>query len=342
MHLSDFHFLLPKKLIAQNPLAERDQSNLLVLNRKTGKISDCKFRDILNFLLPGDGLVVNETKVFPARLHGKKEISDAIIEVFLLHELDDSLWEVLVKPARKAQTGDTIILGENITCEVIKTTASGGRVVRFHCKGDLQQIIESYGDVPLPPYIKRPINPEDLERYQTVYAREYGAVAAPTAGLHFTEDLLTEVRTKGVDVIPILLHVGMGTFRPVRVDDISQHKMDPEYYEVSKPSAQAINQVISRGGRIFAVGTTTTRVLETVANPDGSVLSETGWTEKFIFPPYDFKVVNGMITNFHLPGSTLLMMISAFSSLNQIQKAYRHAIRKQYRFYSYGDAMLIL
>ncbi|MCX6641085.1 MAG: tRNA preQ1(34) S-adenosylmethionine ribosyltransferase-isomerase QueA [bacterium] len=342
MRISDFKFHLSEKLIAQTPAPQRDQSNLLVLNRADGKMQDCKFFDILGFFQPGDALVINETKVFPARLHGQKDRSDANIEVFLLRELNKSLWEVLVKPARKVRAGNTIWFGDDVICEVIDTTESGGRVVRFACNGDFHQAVENHGDIPLPPYIKRPTLPEDKERYQTVYARSYGAVAAPTAGLHFTHELLAQIRARGVEIIPILLHVGLGTFRPVRVDDVSRHRMDAEYYEVNETSAAAINRVIANGGRIFAVGTTTTRALETAANFNGGVRAEKGWTEKFIYPPYHFKVVSGLITNFHLPGSTLLMMVSAFADLETIQKAYRHAIRRNYRFYSYGDAMLIL
>ncbi len=342
MRLSDFKFKLPEKLIAQTPIPERDQSKLLVLNREASQMYDNKFFDIINFLKPGDALVVNETKVFPARLQGQKDRTDASIEVFLLRELNGSLWEVLVKPARKVRKGNVIWFNDKVNCEVVDNTISGGRVVRFLCDGDFHEVVESVGDSPLPPYIKRQPDEQDKVRYQTVYAKVSGAVAAPTAGLHFTDSLLDQIRAHGVKIIPIVLHIGLGTFRPVHVEDLSRHQMDSEYYEISPSSAAAINEVIGRGGRIFAVGTTTTRALETSANYNGGVRAESGWTDIFIYPPYNFKVVNGLITNFHLPSSTLIMLTSAFASRDQIMKAYRHAIRKKYRFYSYGDAMLII
>ncbi len=342
MRLSDFQFNLPEKFIAQQPAPQRDQSRLLVLDRSNGNLQDCNFRDILHYFKPGDALVVNETKVFPARLYGQKEKTDAKIEVFLLRELNDSLWEVLVKPARKVRTGNTIWFNDHVVCEVVDNTVSGGRVVRFKCDGDFREIIHTVGNSPLPPYIKRPPTDLDKERYQTVYARVFGAVAAPTAGLHFTRELLEQLHAKGVEIIPILLHIGLGTFRPVSVEDLSRHQMDSEYYEISPESAASINRVIADGGRIFAVGTTTTRALETAANFTGGVRAEAGWTDIFIYPPYQFKVVDALITNFHLPGSTLIMLVSAFADRDSIMKAYKHAMRKKYRFYSYGDAMLIL
>lgn len=342
MRLSDFQFKLPENLIAQQPAPVRDQSKLMVLNRLDGQLYDRNFYDIVHFFKPGDALVINETKVFPARLYGQKEKTDARIEVFLLRELNDSLWEVLVKPARKVRTGNTIFFSDDMLCEVVDNTISGGRVVRFKCNGDFHEVVNSVGDPPLPPYIKRPPTELDKERYQTVYARVTGAVAAPTAGLHFTRALIDQVSLKGVEIIPILLHVGLGTFRPVCVEDLSRHHMDSEYYEINPSAAEAINRVIARGGRIFAVGTTTTRALETVANCTGSIRAASGWTDIFIYPPYQFKVVDALITNFHLPGSTLIMLVSAFADRDLIMKAYRHAIRKKYRFYSYGDAMLIL
>ncbi len=342
MRLSDYKFHLPSKLIAQFPLATRDQSNLLVVDRTSGHFHDAKFLDLPRFLHPGDGLVLNETKVFPARLRGHKDKTDAHIEVFLLRKLTDSLWEVLVKPARKVRTGNVICFKNEVLAEVVDNTTSGGRVVRFECQGNFSDVIENVGEPPLPPYIKRPMTPADRERYQTVYARVSGAVAAPTAGLHFTPDLLEQIRVQGVEIIPIVLHVGLGTFRPVIVEDLARHHMDSEYFEIPPDSAEAINRVVRSGGRIFAVGTTTTRALETVANFTGGVRSDCTWTNKFIYPPYNFKVVDSLITNFHLPFSTLLMMVSAFADYDLIMKAYRHAIRKKYRFYSYGDAMLIL
>lgn len=342
MRLSDFKFSLSESLIAQTPLPIRDQSRLLVMDRMNGKLHDLTFHEVVNFFKPGDALVINETKVFPARLYGQKDRTDAEIEVFLLRELNNSLWEVLVRPARKVRTGNTIWFTDDVVCEVVDNTISGGRVVRFICEGDFHEIVESVGSPPLPPYIKRQPNPVDRERYQTVYARVSGAVAAPTAGLHFTHELLNRLRAIGVEIIPIVLHVGLGTFRPVAVEDLSRHRMDSEYYEISETASNRINQTIAQGGRIVAVGTTTTRALETAANFNGGIRAESGWTDKFIFPPYKFKVVNTLITNFHLPGSTLLMLVSAFADRDSIMKAYRHAIRKKYRFYSYGDAMLII
>ncbi len=341
MRLSDFKYKLNDELIAQIPIPVRDQSNLLVLNRSNGRINDCVFRDIVQYFEPGDALIINETKVFPARLYGQKDKTDAKIEVFLLRELTDSLWEVLVRPARKVRTGNTIWFADEVCCEVVDNTTSGGRVVRFVCDGNFREMVERFGDSPLPPYIRRKPTALDKERYQTVYARISGAVAAPTAGLHFTEDLLNAIQARGVEIIPIVLHVGLGTFRPVCVEDLSRHHMDSEYYEVSPAAAEAINRTIARGGRIIAVGTTTVRALETVANFTGGVRAESGWTDKFIYPPYEFKVVDGMITNFHLPCSTLIMLVSAFADRDLILKSYRHAIRNRYRFYSYGDAMLI-
>jgi S-adenosylmethionine:tRNA ribosyltransferase-isomerase len=249
---------------------------------------------------------------------------------------------VLVKPARKVRTGNTIIIGDCVTSEVIDNTTSGGRVVRFHYDGDFSEIVEKFGQPPLPPYIRREPRPDDRERYQTIFARVSGAVAAPTAGMHFTPDLVAKGKAKGVHVVPIILHVGLGTFRPVQVEDLSRHRMDSEYYEVSQQSVDAINGAIENGKRIIAVGTSVTRTLETVANFNGGIKTARGWTDKFIYPPYHFKVVDRLITNFHLPGSTLLMLVSAFADQELIMKAYRHAVREKYRFYSYGDAMLIL
>ena len=340
--LSDFKYALPDKLIAQEPLAKRDLSRMLVVDRDSRTFRDEKFTDIVSYLESGDCLVVNETKVFPARLKGYKEKTEAEIEVFLLRRLTEELWEVLVKPARKVRTGNTIMIGDEITCEVIDNTTSGGRVVRFHYEGDFSQLVEKYGQPPLPPYIRREPRADDRERYQTIFAKISGAVAAPTAGMHFTEELVKKAARKGVDVVPIVLHVGLGTFRPVQVEDLSRHRMDSEYYEVNQHAVDRINGAIERGKRVIAVGTSVTRTLETVANFGGGVKQARGWTDKIIYPPYHFKVVDRLITNFHLPGSTLLMLVSAFADQELIMKAYRHAIKEKYRFYSYGDAMLII
>jgi len=340
--LSDFKFRLPEKFVAQMPARRRDTSRMLVINRATGELHDSKFSDIIKYLSPGDCLVVNITRVFPARLSGYKEKTEADIEVFLLRRLTDDLWEVLVKPARKVRTGNSIHIGDDMYCEVIDNTTSGGRVVRFHYEGDFNALVEKYGKPPLPPYIRREPRPEDTERYQTIYAQVTGAVAAPTAGLHFTRGLLDRIARKGVHVVPVVLHVGLGTFRPVQVEDLARHRMDSEYFEVGTEAAETINNAIAEGKRIISVGTSTTRTLETVANFNGGVKNASGWTDKFIYPPYQFKVVDHLLTNFHLPGSTLLMLVCAFADMDLIMKAYRHAIKARYRFYSYGDSMLVL
>jgi len=342
MRLSDFKYNLPERLIAQEPVSPRDSAKMLVIDRESGTLEDRTFSDFPEYIKKGDALVINITKVFPARLKGYKEKTDADIEVFLLRQLNESLWEVMVKPARKVRTGNTITVAENVTCEVIDNTTSGGRVVRFHYEGDFEKIIERYGLPPLPPYINREPLPEDRIRYQTVYAEVTGAVAAPTAGLHFTLEMIKKVEKKGVHVIPLVLHVGLGTFRPVTVEDLSRHRMDSEYYDVSEESTRRLNKVIENGGRVFAVGTTSTRTLETAATFNGGIKSCTGWTDKFIYPPYQFKVVDHLLTNFHLPCSTLLMLVCAFSDRDLVWKAYRHAIHNKYRFFSYGDSMLIL
>ncbi len=342
MKLSDFKYNLPEKLIAQYPAEKRDHSRLMVLHRDTQKIEDKIFADVVDYINPGDCLVINETKVFPARLMGTKDKTEAKVEVFLLRELENGLWEVLVKPARKVRVGNRLSIGDELVCDVIDNTVSGGRVVRFRYEGDFFEIVERLGQSPLPPYVKRDPEPIDKTRYQTVYARVRGAVAAPTAGLHFTEEILQKLRDKGVKIVPIVLHLGLGSFRPVMVEDLSRHKMDSEYYEISEEAAEAINQTIREGGKVVAVGTSVVRALETQVTSEGLVKPEKGWTDKFIFPPYEFKIVDRLITNFHLPGSTLLMLVCAFADRDFIFKAYRRAIKEKYRFYSYGDAMLIL
>jgi S-adenosylmethionine:tRNA ribosyltransferase-isomerase len=328
MKLSDFKFTVPEKLISQYPPKKRGQSRLMVLHRDTQQIEDRKFSDLSEYLKAGDCLVVNETKVFPARLTGIKDKTNAEVEVFLLRELEKDLWEVLVKPARKVRVGDN--------------TVSGGRVIRFHCKGNFSDIVQKIGKVPLPPYIKREPENVDKERYQSVFAKKEGAVAATTAALHFDKKMIKKLESRGVKVVPILLHVGLGTFRPVVVEDLTRHKMDSEYFEITEKSADAINRTINAGGRVVAVGTTVVRVLETVVTSDGHVKAEKGWTDKFIYPPFEVRVPGGLVTNFHMPNSTLIMLVCAFGGRDFILKSYRKAIRDRYRFFSYGDAMLIL
>lgn len=340
--LSNFKYHLAEKLIAQEPLERRDQSRMLVVDRESREFRDEQFTDIVKYVDSGDCLVVNSSRVFPARLYGYKEKTEAEIEVFLLRRLTEELWEVLVKPARKVRTGNTIMIGDEIACEVIDNTTSGGRVVRFHYEGDFSGLVEKYGRPPLPPYIKRDPSDMDRQRYQTIFAKTSGSVAAPTAGMHFTDELVKKIKKKGVEVVTTILHVGLGTFRPVQVEDLSRHRMDSEYYEIDDKAVKSINRAIERGNRIISVGTSVTRTLETVANFNGGVKPARGWTDKFIYPPYHFKVVDRLVTNFHLPGSTLLMLVSAFADQELIMKAYRHAIKEKYRFYSYGDAMIIL
>lgn len=342
MKLSDFKYNLPDKLIAQYPSKERDKCRLMILNRQDGNTIDGIFEDAANYMNRGDCLVVNETKVFPARLEGIKDKTDAKVEVFLLRELEQGLWEVLVKPARKVRVGNRLSIGNKLSCDVIDNTVSGGRVVRFNSIENFYQVVDDMGKSPLPPYIKREPEPMDKERYQTVYARIRGAVAAPTAGLHFTEDLLKKLQKKGVKIVKLVLHLGLGSFRPVVVEDLGRHKMDSEYYEISQETADAINETMRNKLNVFAVGTSVVRALETSVTSEGWAKPSRGWTDKFIYPPYDFKIVDRLITNFHLPSSTLLMLVSAFASRDMIFKAYRKAIREKYQFYSYGDAMLII
>ncbi|MDP2361770.1 MAG: tRNA preQ1(34) S-adenosylmethionine ribosyltransferase-isomerase QueA [bacterium] len=343
MRLSDFKYPLPEKLIAQEPLKERDKSRLLVLDRASGQVEHRLFKDIVEFFGEHDVLVVNDTRVVKARMTGYKEKTDAEIEVFLLRELNENMWEIMVKPARKVRMGNTITLQEGITCDIIDNTTSGGRVVRVNYDGDFHKIIDKYGTVPLPPYIKRTPDKKDEKNYQTLFANEerVGAVAAPTAGLHFTKRLLGRLERKGVAVVPITLHVSLGTFRPVNVEDLTRHRMDSEHYIVTRETARAVNDRIKLGGKVWAVGTTVARTLETVARFNGGINPDKGWTDKFIYPPYEFKVVDRLITNFHLPSSTLLMLVSAFATRDQIMASYKAAIKEKYRFFSYGDAMLI-
>ena len=339
----DFDYHLPEHLIAQTPLADRAASRLLVLDRQTGQKQDLHFDQIINFLNPGDALVVNETRVIPARLFGIKPETGGHLEVLLLNNTQGNQWECLIKPARRAKTGTQIVFGEDgrLTATVVSEGDHGGRIIEFSYEGVFLEILESLGQMPLPPYIKERL--EDADRYQTVYAKENGSAAAPTAGLHFTDDLLAAIKAKGVEIIPLVLHVGLGTFRPVSADSIEDHEMHAEYYQLSQTSADAIQAVQARGGKIFAVGTTSVRTLETIAAKfDGQVKADSGWTQIFISPGFEFKVVDHLITNFHLPCSTLVMLVSAFYNREAVLAAYEHAVEAEYRFVSFGDSMLIL
>lgn len=342
MKLSDFKFTVPEKLIAQYPAKKRGDSRLMVMHCDTQQIEDKAFPDILDYFEKGDCVVINETKVFPARLTGIKDKTNAEVEIFLLRELEKDMWEVLVKPARKVRVGNKLHVGGLFTCEVVDNTVSGGRVIRFHYKGNFSDIIEKIGKVPLPPYIKREPENIDKDRYQSVFAKKQGAVAATTAALHFDKKLVNKFQAKGVKIVPVLLHVGLGTFRPVVVEDLTRHKMDSEYYELTESASQEINKAIDGGKKVVAVGTTVVRVLETVVTSDGHVKPESGWTDKFIYPPYEIRVPDAILTNFHMPCSTLIMLVCAFGGRDFIMKAYRKAVRDKYRFFSYGDAMLIM
>jgi len=342
LKLSDFDYHLPEELIAQYPLQHRDESRLMVLNRETGSIEHRIFKEIIEYLHPGDCLVLNNTKVFPARLVGKKDKTGARVELLLLRNLENGIWEVMVKPARKVRLGNKLVFGDHFTCDVIDNTISGGRIVEFHFNGDFYEALEKVGQTPLPPYIKRPSEPIDREYYQTVYAQAPGAVAAPTAGLHFTNELLEKIKKKSIKIAFVTLHVGLGTFKPVQVEDITRHQMDSEYYELSEEAVRTINKTREAGKAIIAVGTTTVRVLETIVDRNGYLRPSRGWTDKFIYPGYKFRAIDQLITNFHLPKSTLLMLVSAFAGHEFIMKAYKIAVEQRYRFFSYGDAMLIM
>ena len=341
--LGDFNYMLPKKFIAQYPEPRRDYAKLMVIHRDTGKIEHRKFLNITDYMRKNDLLVLNNTKVFPARLFATKDRTEAKVEVFLLRELANDLWEVMVKPARKVRIGNKLVFTPKLMCDVIDNTVSGGRVVRFEYDGDnFHSVIDKIGTSPLPPYIDRDADSVDKKRYQTVYASERGAVAAPTAGLHFTDGLIQKVKDKGIKIETITLHIGLGTFRPVQVEDLNRHQMDSEYFEVSPKTSMAINQAKKRHRKIVAVGTSTVRALETIAISGFQVTPKRGWTDKFIYPPYEYKMVDKMITNFHTPKSTLFMMVSAFGERKLIKKAYLAAKRNNYRFLSYGDAMIII
>ncbi|MBO8136537.1 MAG: tRNA preQ1(34) S-adenosylmethionine ribosyltransferase-isomerase QueA [Desulfotomaculum sp.] len=341
---SDYDYYLPEELIAQEPLNRRDQSRLMVLHRNSGVLEHRHFNEIIKFLRPGDTLVINETKVLPARLYGKRKATGAKIEVLLLKQQTGTCWEALVKPGKRAKVGDTLTFTDGkqvlLEADIIDKTEAGGRVLEFKYTGNFLELLDRIGTMPLPPYIKKEL--QDRDRYQTVYARKEGSAAAPTAGLHFTEELLHQVQQKGITVARLLLHVGLGTFRPVKVEDIREHKMHQEYYEVTKETADIINAAKERGNKVVAVGTTSVRTLETAAGADGKVKPGSGWTDIFIYPGYKFKCVDALITNFHLPKSTLMMLVAAFAGKDKIMKAYEEAVKEKYRFFSFGDAMLII
>ncbi|HJL74431.1 MAG TPA: tRNA preQ1(34) S-adenosylmethionine ribosyltransferase-isomerase QueA [Candidatus Marinimicrobia bacterium] len=340
--LADFDYPLPEKYIAQYPAKRRDLSKLMVVDKETGVIEHKTFSNIVEYVRKNDLIIMNNTKVFPARLYASKDKTEAKVEVFLLRELENELWEVMVRPARKVRIGNKLMFAKNVFCDVIDNTISGGRVVRFEYDGDnFYDIIDRIGTSPLPPYIKRMANAKDKIRYQTVFADLRGAVAAPTAGLHFTKGLMKRLLDKGVKIEYTTLHIGLGTFRPVQVEDLNRHQMDSEYFEVSPKTALAINETKKKRRKVYAVGTSSVRALETVAVSGFQVSPKRGWTDKFIYPPYNYKMVDGIITNFHQPKSTLLMMIAAFSERDIIMKAYRKAKKHDYRFLSYGDAMFL-
>jgi S-adenosylmethionine:tRNA ribosyltransferase-isomerase len=349
MKLSHFNFELPEELLAEHPAEHRDEARLMVLNREKQTIEHKLFKDIIDYFDEGDVMILNNTKVFPARLYGNKEKTGARIEVFLLRELnqDQRLWDVLVDPARKIRIGNKLYFGEDETlvAEVIDNTTSRGRTLRFLYDGsytDFRRKLTDLGETPLPKYIKRDVEPEDEERYQTIFAKNEGAVAAPTAGLHFSKHLLKRLEIKGVDMAEVTLHVGLGTFNPVEVEDLSKHKMDSEEIIITEKAAEIVNRGIENKRRVCAVGTTSMRTIESSVSSSGRLNPYDGWTNKFIFPPYDFSIANCMITNFHTPKSTLLMMVSAFAGHDFMKKAYEEAVKEKYKFYSYGDAMLII
>ena len=340
MDVKAFDYDLPEELIAQDPLEDRSSSRLMVLDKKTGDIEHKIFRDVVDYLQPGDCLVLNNTKVIPARLFGVKEGTEAKIEILLLKRKENDIWETLVKPGKKCKPGVKISFGEGLlTGEVLEVVEDGNRLIQFHYDGIFEEILDQLGQMPLPPYITHQL--KDKNRYQTVYAKYDGSAAAPTAGLHFTPELLQQIRDMGIDIAEVTLHVGLGTFRPVKVDTIEEHHMHSEFYRIEQSEADKINRAKANGHRVIAVGTTSTRTLESAAEEDGTLREKSGWTDIFIYPGYKFKVMDGLITNFHLPESTLVMLVSAFAGRDHVLKAYEEAVKEKYRFFSFGDAMFI-
>lgn len=339
MKTDDFDFYLPEELIAQTPLDKRDSSKLLVLNKKTGDITHTHFSNIVDYLEEGDVLVLNDTKVMPARLYGTKEDTGAVIEVLMLKEKEKDTWEVLSKPAKRIKKGTIIKFSDKLKAECVGIGEEGIRILKFIYTGIFYEILDELGEMPLPPYIHEKL--KDKDRYQTVYAKNIGSAAAPTAGLHFTKELINKIKEKGVKIEYITLHVGLGTFRPVNVEDVTKHKMHSEFYQMSSDTAKVLNEAKRNGNRIISVGTTSTRTLETVMNLYGEFRECSGWTDIFIYPGYEFKAINALITNFHLPKSTLIMLVSALAGKDNIMKAYSEAVKNKYRFFSFGDSMFI-
>lgn len=341
MDVKDFDYYLPEELIAQDPLEDRSGSRLMVLDKETGEVEHKHFTDILDYLHPGDCLVINNTRVIPARLFGVKEDTRAKIEVLLLKRRENDIWETLVKPGKKAKPGTKLVFGDGLlTGEVLDVVEEGNRLIQFHYEGIFEEILDQLGQMPLPPYIKHQL--KDKDRYQTVYAKYDGSAAAPTAGLHFTKELLQKVKDMGVEIAEVTLHVGLGTFRPVKVENVMEHHMHSEFYMVSREAADKINRAKDNGHRVIAVGTTSTRTLEAASDENGRMHETSGWTEIFIYPGYQFKVIDALITNFHLPQSTLVMLVSALAGREHVLHAYELAVQEKYRFFSFGDAMLIL
>ena len=341
MKTADFYFDLPQELIAQDPLEDRSSSRLMVLDRKTGEIEHHIFKEVIDYLNPGDCLVVNNTKVIPARLFGSKEGTEAKIEILLLKRKENDVWETLVKPGKKAKPGTIISFGDGLlTGEVIDVVEEGNRLIKFTYDGIFEEILDQLGQMPLPPYITHQL--KDKNRYQTVYAKHDGSAAAPTAGLHFTPELLEAIKAKGVNIAHVTLHVGLGTFRPVKVEDVTNHHMHSEFYIVEEDQAKLINETKQRGGKIVSVGTTSCRTLESATDDQGVLHAGSGWTDIFIYPGYQFKMIDRLITNFHLPESTLLLLVSALAGKDNIMAAYEEAVKERYRFFSFGDAMMIL
>ncbi|MCF0185834.1 MAG: tRNA preQ1(34) S-adenosylmethionine ribosyltransferase-isomerase QueA [Bacteroidaceae bacterium] len=341
MKVSDFDYELPEELIAQDPLEKRSNSRLMVLDKLTGEITHRHFYDIKEYLKPGDCLVINNTRVIPARLFGVKHPTGGHVEILLLKRHSDTVWECLVKPGKNARVGMELSFGEGLLMgKIIDIVDEGNRLIEFSFEGIFEEILDKLGEMPLPPYITHHL--EDKNRYQTVYAKYDGSAAAPTAGLHFTTELLEEIREMGVNIAEVTLHVGLGTFRPVKAEDVLDHHMHSEFYQVSKEAADLINETKAKGGRIISVGTTSTRTLESAAGEDGSLTEKSGWTEIFIYPGYKFKVIDGLITNFHLPQSTLIMLVSALAGRENVLNAYETAVKEKYRFFSFGDAMLLI